>query len=189
MTDKRVISKLDELLSPLGFARRKSTWNRRVGLVVDVIDVQVSKAGDAITVNCGVLDRDVHATLWGEDPPEFLEEPFCTARARVGELIGSVDKWWSLEKESAPIDVAQVVEGYVLPFLKRTHPRQAMEAWLEKAQVVKKKFPDSILCLAILKKELGRKEEACALMSSVRPKILGAWRTRFDEVSVRLGCR
>lgn len=35
----------------LGFSRQKATWNRRAGSIVDVIDIQVSEAGDAFTIN------------------------------------------------------------------------------------------------------------------------------------------
>ncbi len=60
MSEKAIISKLDDLLKPLGFTRQKTAWNRRSGYVVEVIDVQISKAGDTATINAGVLDTDAH---------------------------------------------------------------------------------------------------------------------------------
>jgi hypothetical protein len=184
-----VIRKLDAVLKPLGFTRQKTTWNRTVGLVVDVVDVQVRKSGDTFTLNAGVLDRGVHVTLWGEEPPSFVEEPSCTVRARIGELIEGTDRWWPVDSPSSLADVASAVESRVLPFLESVHARQAMEDWLEKAQVARKKYPPPILSLVILKSELGRKEEACALLASVRSKVTGAWRARFDDVGARLGCQ
>ena len=83
MNQKTVIAKLDALLIPLGFARQKFTWNRRSASVVDVVDVQLSKAGDAVTVNAGVLDPEVHVALWGSKPPETVEQPTCTVCARA----------------------------------------------------------------------------------------------------------
>jgi hypothetical protein len=156
---------------------------------MDVIDLQKSKAGDVITMNAGVLDRDVYAKLWGNEPPDFVEEPACTIRARIGELIGGTDRWWPLDSANTATDLANAVTSSVLPFLERMHARQAMEEWLEAAQVVRRKYPPPILNLIILKSELGRKEEACALLADLRPNIVGAWRARFDEVSMRLGCR
>lgn len=51
MSEKAIVSALDERLLPLGFTRRKTAWNRRSGCIVDGIDMQVSKAGDTATVN------------------------------------------------------------------------------------------------------------------------------------------
>ena len=95
MSTKTVVMRLDELLTPLGFEWQKRTWNRRSGSLIDVIDVQVSKAGDAMTVNAGVMDPVVRLKCWGTDPPGFVEEPQCTVRVRVGQLIGTKDVWWS----------------------------------------------------------------------------------------------
>jgi hypothetical protein len=189
MSHKAVILRLNELLKPLGFTRQKAVWNRRVGNVVDVIDVQVSKAGDTITVNAGVLDHEVHAKLWGKEAPPFIEEPACTVRARIGELIDSNDRWWSLSKVETATEVAEAVKARVLPFLKCMHTRQAMAEWLVTTQVVRKKYPPPILNLAILKSDLGKNQEACALLADFRGKTVGAWRARFDEVGKRLGCQ
>ena len=107
MTAFTVIAELDELLKPLRFTRKKMVWNRLVGRVVDVVDIQISKAGDTITVNTGVLDRDVHAKLWNEQPPSFVQEPSCTVRARVGELINGHDRWWPLNKTEPALQVSR----------------------------------------------------------------------------------
>lgn len=65
MSNAIVVVKLDEPLSPLGFTRKRAVWNRRSGYVVEAIDVRVSKTGDVVTVNVGVLDIEAHAKLWG----------------------------------------------------------------------------------------------------------------------------
>ncbi len=188
MSEKAVVSKLDDLLKPLGFARQKTVWNRRSGYVVEVIDVQVSKAGDTATVNAGVLDTDAHVKLWGSEPPAFVEEPTCTVRARVGELIEGKDLWWQLSDDQVTNKVSKAITDHVLPFVNRMRSRQDMVQWLADTQVVKKKYPPPIINLAILQNLLGNSSEGCTLLAEMRKKAIGAWRAKAVEVAERLGC-
>jgi len=188
MTKQTIIARLDRVLKPVGFVRRKARWNRRVDVFVDVIDLQISKDGDTITVNAGVLDTVVHVTLWGGATPAFVDETLCTVRARIGALIDDKDKWWELGARRSADDIADEVSARVLPFLERLHSREAMERWLTEAEVVRKHYPPPILSLAILKSLLGRTEEACAVLAQLREDPAGAWQTRFTDVAARLGC-
>jgi hypothetical protein len=188
MSEKAVVDKLDELLSPLGFTRNKTVWNRRSGYVVEVIDVQVSKTGDTATVNTGVLDIDAHVKLWGSEPPSLVEEPSCTVRARIGELIDGNDQWWEFDEDGTEDKIARAVTEHVLPFVKRMRSRQAMVQRLTDTGVVKKKYPPAILNLAILQGLLGEMPKACALLAEVQGKAIGAWRARAVEVAERMGC-
>jgi len=188
MNQKTVIAKLDALLIPLGFARQKFTWNLRSASVVDVVDVQLSKAGDAVTVNAGVLDPEVHVALWGSKPPETVEQPTCTVCARIGELIDGRDKWWQLSEGSTPADVTEAVATHVVPFLARVSTHAGMKQWLLDSAVEKKRYPPPIISLAIIKSLSGEAVEACKLLADLQKKATGAWRTRVAEVAVRLGC-
>jgi hypothetical protein len=62
---------LDAVVKPLGFTRRKMTWNRRSGEFIDVIDLQRGKSGDMVTMNVGVIHIAVHRRVWGKDVPAF----------------------------------------------------------------------------------------------------------------------
>jgi hypothetical protein len=188
MIEKAVINKLDHLLKPLGFMRQQTAWNRRSGHVVEVIDVQISKAGNAVTVNAGVLDTDAHVKLWGSEPPTFVQEPACTVRARVGELIDGKDLWWQLSDDHVGDEISKAITNYVLPFVMRTHSRQDMVQRLTDTQVVKKTYPPPIINLAILQSLLGNSSEGCALLADVQKKAVGAWRARAAEVAERLAC-
>lgn len=187
MSEKAVIGELDTLLKPLGFTRQKTAWNRRSGYVVEVIDVQVSKAGDAVTVNAGVLDVEAHVRLWGSKPPAFIVEPACTVRARVGELIDGKELWWQLDDDQTE-EVSKAITDHVLPFVTRMRLRQDMVQWLTDTQVVQRKYPLPIINLAILQDLLGNSSEGCALLAEVQTKAIGAWRVRAAEVAERLGC-
>lgn len=188
MSTKTVISQLDQLLKPLAFSRQNATWNRRAESVVDVIDVQVSKAGDTFTINAGVLDKEVHRKLWGGDPPELVEQPICTVGVRIGELLDGRDKWWPMGDDEAVIDARRSVEGRVLPFLDRMRARRNMEQWLIDAGVTRKRYPMPIITLAIIKSLLGDLTQGCDLLTELQKKSVGAWRARAAEVAERLRC-
>ena len=189
MIRKTVITKLDQLLKPLLFKRRRSTWNRRLNSFVDVIDVQVSKSHDALTVNVGVTDADVYALLWGASLPEFVIQPRCTVCLRIGTLIDDRDRWWLLNSPSTADDMVEDVTRYVLPFFARRHTREALKQWLTDSAVVKKRYPPPIINLAILQNLLGEKVQGCALLAELQNNSsAGDWRIRAGEVAARLHC-
>lgn len=188
MSLNHAISTLDRLLKPLGFARKKTTWNRVVGQFVDVLDVQLSKYANSLTLNAGVLEKKVYRECWGKKAEEFVEEPFCVVRVRIGELIDQKDKWWSIDDGEAAEDIVNNVKKLILPFFERLHSLDAMRQWLIQENVVEQKYPPPAICLAILEHCLGRKEEACAILSALLAKISGAWRAKVGEVAKRLAC-
>lgn len=188
MSEKAVISKLDDLLKPLGFTRQKTVWNRRSGHLVEVVDLQISKAGDTATLNAGVLDLDVHAMLWRSEPPQFVEESACTVGARVGELMDGKDLWWSLNDDSVADELSKLIIAHILPFVQRMRSRQGIVQWLMDTQVVKRRYPPPIINLAILQVFLGNPTEGCSLLVELQKNAVGAWRTRVTEVAERLGC-
>ncbi|MBK9129791.1 MAG: DUF4304 domain-containing protein [Phycisphaerales bacterium] len=187
MSATRVVLKdLDELLLPLGFRRQKETWNRQAGSLVDVIDVQVSKAGDTTTVNVGVLDPEIHSQCWGEDPPIFVQEPQCTVRSRLGQLIHGRDVWWPV---SSP-EIGGAVATGAVPFLERMHAPGGMEEFLISSTPIKARHPHPppVIHLALLMNKRGDRLGACTLLGELQERVLGAWRTRVREVASRLGC-
>ena len=188
MNQKTVVARLDALLVPLGFSRQKFTWNRRSASVVDVIDVQLSKAGDSVTINTGVLDPEVYVALWGSQPSEAVEQPTCTVGARIGELIDGRDKWWQLSEAATPADVAEAVATYVVPFLARAGTRGGMKQWLLDSEVQEMRYPPPIISLAIIKSLTGEAVEACTLLAGLQKTATGAWRARAAEVAARIGC-
>ena len=130
VTSKRLVAPIDGVLKEHGFVRKKMTLNRRSESLVDVVDLQVSKAGDAVTLNAGVVDREARRLLWGPETDQFLQVPECTVRSRPGELIDGRDVWWALDDEEAAEKIARTRVHRVLPFLERMHDPLAMEAQL-----------------------------------------------------------
>jgi len=178
---------VDQVLQPLGFVRRKGTWNRKADRFVDVIDLQVSKAGDAVTINAGVLEPIVHTRFWGTAPPLFVQEPSATVRARIGQLRNGKDQWWPVNEKKTIAEVPEVVKAFALPFLEQMHGHAAMEEFLSQ-EIAMRPHPPETIYLAILKGVRGDTAGACAALRSLHQTAAGAWKDRITEVAERLGC-
>jgi len=179
----------DARLRARGFSRDRLTWNRSTGSTVDVVDIQVNKTGTRVTLNCGVLDTDTYAVCWGTPAPAFVEEPFCTVRARLGRLMGRGDQWWSPHDDDAIDELLERIEDTVLPFIARMNDRREMANYLAE-QIKHKRYPDplAVAYLAIVEAQLGDVNRACSVLAEHRPNVLGDWQIRLKEVSSRLGC-
>lgn len=188
MTISAIIEPLDHLLKPLGFERRQRIWNRPIDRFVDVVDVQVSKAGGTFTINAGVVDLDAYKILWGRKPDEFVEQPMCTVCARIGELTDGKDKWWKIESPSVAGDVGDHVASHLAPFFERMHNREAMKQWFVDHDVKKKRYPPPIINLAILESLLGNSAQSCALLAELLKASTDAWHSRVTEVAKQLHC-
>jgi hypothetical protein len=188
MNANGVTSQLDGVLKPLGFERQQITWNRKSGSFIEVVDVQVSKTGDAITVNAGVLHSNVYAKCWDGNIPKSIEEPYCTVRCRIGELIDGHELWWQLDADNVAGEIAKKVSTHVLPFLEQMHSVDAMERFLTNADVVKRRYPLPIIYLAVLKHEQGDADAACSLLDDLKKKTVGAWQGRISQIRDKLSC-
>lgn len=188
MSKKFVIERIEDLLKPIGFRRHKDSWSRQSGPFVDVIDFQISKAKDALTLNAGVLHIDIYEKCWGGKPPEVIEEPFCTVRFRIGELLGEKDFWWQLTDPKILNDISEKITKHILPSLEKSHSLKAMEEILMATQVTRQKYPPPIIYLAILKYELGDIRGASELLSDLRKKTSEPWQVRIDDVFNRIKC-
>jgi len=188
MSTKPIIGRMDELLKPLGFARHKLTWNRRFDSFVDVITLEKSKSGDTVTISAGVFHLGIHNKCWDTQLPAVIQEPECIVRTRIGGLVDGKDLWWRLDSGRILDDVVEKLNTHLLPFLERMRSFEAMEQVLTNEQVTRHNYPPPIIYLAILRSEQGDRAAACALLTELGKKSVGAWRTRVGEVAGRLGC-
>lgn len=186
MRVKVITTRLDRLLRPFGFAARKATWNRKSGPFVDVVNVQVDKSGDIITINAGVVDRDVHTLLWGP-PAQFIQETGCTVRVRIGELIDGRDRWWEIDDVATPDAMADDITARVLPFLERMHSREGLRQWLVSTNVIRRRYPPPIISLAILEYLLGDPGKGRALLAELQNATpSAAWGARAAQIADQL---
>lgn len=188
MSVKEIISYLDSTLKLHGFDRHKMTWNRKSDSFIDVIDVQIGKGGDTITINAGAFHSGVYHTCWATDPPSVIEEPMCIVRARIGQLIDGKDQWWKTDENKAGEDMAGKVRDYVLPFLDGLHSLESIENALTEVNVVEKKYPLPVIYLAIIKSQLGDKGGACTLLAQLASKTVSSWHDRVGNLAQQLGC-
>ena len=188
MSTASIIARLDSELEPKGFMRRKATWNREHSSLVEVIDIQISKGGDTVTLNAGVLSRPIHFICWGREAEAFVEEPFCTVRARVGQLMDDKDRWWAINGTRTPDEMAECLVACVLPFLDRMHSFKGMRDWLASGGAPSPKNPFQSICFAVLLSRLGNVDGGCKTLAVLEDKALGAWKARAREVATRIGC-
>jgi hypothetical protein len=188
MSAASIIARLDCELAPIGFSREKTTWNREQHSLVEVIDIQTSKVGDAVTMNVGVLSRPIYFACWGRDADAFVEEPFCTVRARVGQLLDGKDRWWDVSSTGVADEMADCLGARILPFLEHMRSLEAMRDWLASTGMPSAKNPLSSICFAVLLSQVGDIGAACTALAELERKALGAWKVRAQEVAVRIGC-
>jgi hypothetical protein len=84
---------LSETLDPHQFRRNGFTWNRHFSDFVDVVELQVSKSQAAYTLNVGIAEKFAIHACWGIEDQDAVEEPSCTIRKRLGELLYGRDIW------------------------------------------------------------------------------------------------
>ena len=188
MSAASIIARLDRELTPKGFCRKKATWNREQGSLVEVVDIQTSKDGDAVTMNVGVLSRPIYLACWGRDAGSFIEEPFCTVRARVGQLLDNKDRWWDVSSAAVAEEMVDCLAARILPFLERMRSLEAMRDWLASTGMPSPKSPLPSICFAVLQAQLGDISAACTALADLERKALGAWKARAQEVAARIGC-
>lgn len=188
MSAALIIARLDRELTPKGFCRKKATWNREQGSLVEVVDIQTSKDGDAVTMNVGVLSRPIYLACWGRDAESFIEEPECTVRARIGRLIDNKDRWWDVNSAGVAEEMVDCLAARILPFLERMRSLEAMRDWLASTGIPSPKSPLPSICFAVLQAQLGDISAACTALANLERKALGAWKARAQEVAARIGC-
>ncbi len=188
MRPTSIIAGLDAVLNPLGFRRQKSSWNRRRRPFIDVIDVQLDKAGARLTVNAGVAHPEVYKGCWRTELAHVVQESACIVRARIGDLMEGRDFWWLLAQSDIQNDLVQKVCKHVLPFFDQMHSLEAMERFLSARQVTTRRYPPPVIYLAILKHRGGDQSGACRLLSEFGKRALGEWKARIAEVALELGC-
>lgn len=178
---------VSSVLCEIGFLRKGPVWNRSVDGLVQVVDLQTSKAGAEVTVNCGVFCREIYEVVWGRFDDDVVSEPLCIARAPVGKLLDGYARWWEKSDPTAPAQIAEVVKDTCVPFLEQFRSSSDVLAYLE-ASAVKRRLPLEVAYLAVLMHSVGRTGEACELLSNLQQKALGDWRHKAGEVAARLGC-
>ncbi|HEV8469857.1 MAG TPA: DUF4304 domain-containing protein [Candidatus Limnocylindria bacterium] len=180
---------VDRFLTPLGFERKESAWNRRRNGLIDVVSLQVDGVIEKLTLEAGVLHPAAYTNCWEKTVPEFVDTPECTVRARVGHLINGHDHWWALDQAGISEEVVDSVARHLLPYLDRHQSAEALEETLTDSGPVKHLRPPETVYLAILKWERADFSGACALLAEFQKKAIGDWKPSAVNLMQRLGCQ
>lgn len=189
MIKNEIRKNLDAILGPRGFARRSSTWTRRTDDFIDIVDLQVSKSADLVTMNAGVMHVGVYRAVWGKEPSSAIDEASATVRVRAGQLLGGEDVWWSQESLPSASEFRLLCEQHLLPFLGGLHSLEALEAHLLGDRVEKQPYPLPKIYLALLRMERGDRDGGCALLSQTKESSVAAWQQRISEIATRMRCQ
>lgn len=177
---------VDAVLRPLGFKRQKARWYRRTSSSIDVVELQVSKGGDSVTANIGVLDSEIFRLCWGQDSPGVIQACHCTVETRLGNLAAGRDTWWPL---SSP-DFAPAIATHAQLFLEQVHAPGGLEkvlaSSLERSGL--RGDPSRVIYLALLRNRRGDRTAACQLLADLRSRTSDAWKSRVSTVAAAIGC-
>jgi hypothetical protein len=181
---------LRDVLAPLGFKRKSSTWRRDVGDFVDIIEFQ-RLFGTNCSINIGVLTKRVHETLWGEAVPAGVHAAHGVVYGRLNHFH-ELPPSWQIDDTAAWARIAVHIQKLVVPFLDSMHSHDAQIQYLRDPRSEKQwqtPFYEAILLHAS-----GHQAEACLMLQNYRPKRLGkkygseGFLRRAAEVAARLNC-
>ena len=119
-----ILTAVHAVLKPLGYRKSSATFQRAIGDVVHIVELQGSNANAAddasFTVNIGIFAP----ALVYEDVREFTKPsiPVAHWRMRLGELSPSrQDLWWRVtslvDAEAAALEICDLIERSALPAL------------------------------------------------------------------------
>ena len=179
MTKEQLISKIDEVLEKYQFYRSGSVWNRGYPDYVDVIDLQISKSKDTFTINAGVATKFIIHACWGTDGSDVVEEPSCTVRTRLGELLHGRDVWWGISDDDGVEEVLSGIQSASIPFFQLNHSIDHMIETLEN-DPASRRYPPGIIYLALLHYQKGDCDRCKEMFRSM--KLAGAWNQKASDI-------
>jgi hypothetical protein len=179
ITKKQLISQTRDVLRKYQFHGNEPLWNRDYAEFVDVIELQISKSKDMFAINVGVADKFVMHACWGLDIAGMVDEPSCTVRARLGELLYGRDVWWSLSDCKAIEEVLRGIHDVAIPFLQFNHHIDHMIEYLEKDPATRR-YPPGIIYLALLHYRKGENDRCREMFRSMN--LTGAWSKKASDI-------
>lgn len=188
MTITFLTKELDRFLNPIGFKRVRTTWNRENGRYVDVLNIERIQALSAVTLNVGVMERDIFLDCWGREADRFVDEPYCIVRARIGKLIDGKGRYWKETDSNTVNEIISCIQNYAIPLFVKANSLKGMSDWLVSVGAPSHKNPLETAYFAVLQHRLGDQVSACHVLANMAAKALGDWKAKAKEISNRIGC-
>lgn len=179
MTKKQLILTIADVLNRYKFRQENTLWNRNYTNFVDVIDLQISKSKNMFTINVGVADRFVVCTCWGLTDTDIVDEPSCTVRARLGQLLYERDVWWNLSDSEGIAEAVRGIENVAIPFLKLNHRIDSILEYLENDPATRR-YPPGVIYLALLHYRLGESALSRKILKSAN--LTDAWSKKASDI-------
>lgn len=179
MTKKHLRSKIDDVLEKYQFYGNGPLWNRDYSEYVDAIHLQIGKFGDRFTINVGVADKFVINACWEPSSADLVDEPLCTVRTRLGELLYGRDVWWSLSDSESVEEVLRGIHDLAIPFLELNHHIDHMIESLENDPAARR-YPPGAIYLALLYYRKGERDRCREMFKSM--KWTGAWSKKSSDI-------
>ncbi len=118
---KEIEAAVADILKPLGFRKRGTTWHLDRGEVISVLNLQGSRWGDDSYINCGVLIKENAARI---NPVERE----CHIRWRPTSTNGGA-------VPANKNDLEFLITQLALPWLNRLNSRDAIARFLDSGEV------------------------------------------------------
>jgi hypothetical protein len=186
MTRQSYVGAIDGVLKPMGFSREGREWSRRIGTVVDTVDLQVSSIAGT-TANLWSYDTATSDLLKEAIPwkPDIVMVP---SASRIGILMNGYDRWWKNDP-NGPTEVAEALSLHVSPFF------EARRSLADQARFFGRAEPrwtpgrtTTRIYLALTLYRMGELEEACAALQNPPRTVPASWLAQAESVRKWLGC-
>lgn len=157
-------------------------WNRICGEFVDVVDAQVSKSRDRLTVNLGVYSREIYIDAWPNEQIEFINIVNCIVSVKIGYFSDNIDVWWDIASDSGSSEIAHLLEKFSGDFFRSLHCLRGIELSLEQSGARRSSYPLPAIYLAITIMKQGGIDSGCQLLRGLNSGNLSAWQPRIEHV-------
>jgi hypothetical protein len=186
MSRKSYVGAVDSVLKPMGFARKGKEWSRRIGTVVETVDLQVSSiAGTTANLwsyDIATSDLLKQAIPWKPDVGMVL------SAWRIGTLMTGYDRWWKNDP-NGPTELAEALRVQVPSFFEARRSLADQARFFGRAEPRWK--PGSTadrIYLALTLYRMGELEEACAALRTPPRTAPASWLAQAESVRKWLGC-
>jgi hypothetical protein len=186
MTRKSYIAAIDRVLKPMGFTREGKEWSRRIGTVVEHIDLQVSSIAGT-TANLWSYDAATNDLL-KEAIPWRPSVGMMISAWRIGILMNGYDRWWKNDP-SGPDELAEALKDHAPPFFEERRSLEAQAIGFGRAaDKWRKGDADRRIYLALTLYRMGELDEACDVLRDPPKTTPASWLAEIDSVREWLGC-
>ena len=186
MTGKSYVAVVDSVLKPMGFTRKGKDWSRRVGTVVEKVDLQASSIAGT-TANLWSYDAATNDLLkqaipWKRDVGMML------SAWRIGTLMSGYDRWWKNDP-NGPAELAEALRIHAPPFFEARRSLEAQAAGFGRAaDKWRKGDTHRRICLALTLYRMGEIDEACQALRNPPKTTPASWLAEIESVRRWLGC-